>query len=205
MSSQDEVQLILSASAGDRVALTQLLLTHHDALQHHIRQQLASAPAGISNADDVLQQTYVRAAQAIGRFESRPAASFRGWLKTIATNLIKDARKRWVRERRAPATEQDLNATSGSLAFVVEHQAADNTPPIRRVQAREHMRRLRVAVARLPREQRDIIERYYLLNESLQQIAEATGRSKSAIRGICYRARQQLRSLMGGSSLYFSN
>lgn len=205
MSSQDEAHLITLASAGDRVALTQLLLNHHDAIRQHVRQQLVSAPAGIANADDILQQTYVRAAQAISRFESRPSASFRAWLKTIATNLIKDARKRRVRERRAPAKEQYIDAAGSAPPSVVERLVSDNTPPIRKVQTLEHVRRLRSAVDQLPGEQREMIERYYLLDESLQQIAESTGRSKSAVRGICYRARQQLRVLMGGSSLYFSN
>ena len=54
-------------------------------------------------ADDVLQQTFVRAAQAIGTFEPRHADAFRGWLRTIADNLVRDAEKRRRRERRFPA------------------------------------------------------------------------------------------------------
>ncbi len=64
---------------------------------------------------------------------------------------------------------------------------------------------MRAAMASLPDEQRDVVERYYLKTQTLEQIAETTGRTIGSIRGICYRARKNLRSLMGGSSLYFSN
>jgi DNA-directed RNA polymerase specialized sigma24 family protein len=60
-------------------------------------------------------------------------------------------------------------------------------------------------MASLPVEQRDVVERYYLQTQTLEQIAEATGRTIASIRGICYRARKNLRRLMGGSSLYFSS
>lgn len=204
MSSQDETDLIRSASCGDRVALTQLLVRHHDSLRLHVQRQLAAVPNGTASPEDILQQTVVRAAQAVARFEQRESGSFLAWLKTIAANLIKDARKRRVRERRALRVSPDMPASGASAAMIVEGLAADSTPPVRKVQLRESVHRLRAAVAQLPDEQREVIERYYLLNESLDDIADVTGRTKGAVRGICYRARQRLRALMGGSSLYFS-
>ena len=204
MSSRDEVHLIQAATDGDRVALTQLFLSHHDSLRFHVQQQLRTGPAGVASADDILQQAFVRAAQAIRTFEPRGDGSFRGWLKTISTNLVKDARKRRQRERRAGRAEQPLAGADSSIGLVVDGLADDKTPPIRRAQRRESARRLRTAVAQLPSEQRDVIERYYLTGESLDQIAQATGRTKGAVRGLCYRAREQLRVLMGRSSLFFS-
>jgi len=63
---------------------------------------------------------------------------------------------------------------------------------------------MRAAIASLPPEQREVVERFYLQTQTLEQIAESTGRTISSIRGSCYRARKNLRSLMGGSSLYYS-
>jgi len=198
--------LIQRAIGGDRAALAQLLLLHHDVLQRHIARQLADGPDGVLQVEDILQQTFVRAAHGIRSFEPRRAGSLRSWLKTIATNLIKDARKRRRRERRGPRRSARSPAMSddGSMALVVERLAADHTPPPQRVQTRETLRKMRAALASLPNDQRDAIERYYILNEPLDQIAAATGRTKGAIRGLCYRARQNLRAIMGGSSLYFS-
>lgn len=201
-----ETKLIQEAVAGDRTALSQLLLLHHDTLQRHIARQIASASLAVVQAEDILQQTFVRAAHGIKSFEVRGPGAFRGWLKTIATNLIKDAQKRQHRERRGPRIQGRPSALSddGSVAMVVERLAADHTPPPKRVQNRESIRRMRAALASLPEEQRDVIERYYIQNESLEQIAAATGRTKGAIRGMCYRARKNLRGMMGESSLYFS-
>ena len=98
-----ELSLIERAVAGDRVALSQLLLLHFNALHQHVESRISHRLQGLMRADDVLQQTFVRAAQAIGTFELRHAGAFRGWLRTIADNLVRDAEKRRRRERRFPA------------------------------------------------------------------------------------------------------
>ena len=199
-----EPELIQRATTGDRAALAQLLLIHHDSLRQHIVHASAGRQTGVMLTDDILQQTFVRVAQNISRFENGGPGSFRGWLKTIATNLINDAQRRRGRERRAarPATSQ---SDDGSFGDAVGQLSCDHTPPIKRVQRSESIRRLRDAIANLPVDQREIVERYYLQAQTLEQIAAATGRTISAIRGTCYRARKTMRGLMGGSSLYFSS
>ncbi|MDA1053479.1 MAG: RNA polymerase sigma factor [Planctomycetota bacterium] len=198
-----EPELIQRAIAGDRAALSQLLLIHHDPLRRHIVHESAGRQLGVMLADDILQQTFVRAAQGIRTFEHREMSSLRGWLKTIAANLIKDAQKRRSRERRASMPHAS-HSDDGSFLQAVERLSCNHTPPIKRAQRSESIRRMRAAVASLPPEQRDVVERYYLQTQTLEQIADSTGRTINSIRGICYRARKNLRSLMGGSSLYFS-
>jgi RNA polymerase sigma-70 factor, ECF subfamily len=199
-----EAALVSRATKGDRASLAQLLLLHHDALRQHIAHESAGQQTGVMLVDDILQQTFVRAAQSISSFEVLTTGSFRGWLKMIATNLIKDARKRRGRERRATAP-QSAHSDDGSFLQAVERLSCDHTPPIKRVQRSESIRRMRTALASLPTEQREIVERYYLQSQTLEQIAAATGRTIGSIRGVCYRARKNLRELMGGSSLYFSS
>jgi RNA polymerase sigma factor (sigma-70 family) len=134
-------------------------------------------------------------------------SGFRAWLTTIATNLILDAQKRQRRERRAPAWKDPPATLSddGSFAQVVERLASDVTPPVGRVERRESILRMQTAIASLSPEHREVIQRYYLLDQSLQEIAAAMGRTKEAVRGLCYRARKDLREIMGGSSLFFSS
>jgi RNA polymerase sigma-70 factor (ECF subfamily) len=192
--------------AGERAALSQLLLNHYDSLRRLIAARIAGDLDRWLLADDLLHQTFVRAAQSIRRFEPQHPGSFRGWLKTIAENLIKDARKRRRRERRAGESPgpAPTASSSGSWAALVERLAGDSTAPSGRAQRRESARRLQAAVTSLPADQRDVIERVYLRDESFEQVAAATGRTKDAVRGLCYRARRSLRALLGGSSLYFS-
>lgn len=198
--------LIRQATLGDRGALAQLLFEQHEALQRHIARRLSAGAPGVVLAEDILQQTFVRAARGIASFDGN-AAGFRGWLTTIATNLILDAHKRRRRERRGPARGQpSANFTDDdSFAHIVDRLAGEATPPVGRVERRESILRMRTAIANLSPDHREVIHRYYLLDQSLPEIAAAMGRTKEAIRGLCYRARKDLRELMGGSSLFFSN
>ncbi|MCY2986553.1 MAG: sigma-70 family RNA polymerase sigma factor [Planctomycetota bacterium] len=204
MSADDaESDLLRRAVAGDRGSLSQLLLLHYDGLKRHLAGRIPRDLQQLTRADDILHQTFVRAAQAIGSFQSQPAGSFLAWLKTIAENLIKDAEKRQRRERRA-ASPAGLPDEHGSWVALVEQLVGDSTSPSGRIQQRESVRCLQVALASLPEDQREVIQRHYLQDQSFEEIGQALGRTKDAIRGTCYRARKNLRALLGRSSLYFS-
>jgi len=204
--SQPDSNLIERATGGDRVALSQLLLLHYDALYQHVESRISDDLQGLMRADDVLQQTFVRAAQAVGTFHVQQAGSFRGWLWTIADNLLRDAEKRRRRERRFTAffwrgTGSDVPA---GAAGAIDQMPDSLTSPSRRAQASEAVRRMQAALAELPEDQRDVLRRRYLWGQSIDQIAAGTGRTRDAVRGLCYRARQNVRAAMGRSSLYFT-
>jgi RNA polymerase sigma-70 factor (ECF subfamily) len=194
--------LIRQAVAGDRAALSQLLLEHYDKLYRHLERSIARDLQAVIRPEDVLQQVFIRAAQSVSHFEHRHPGSFAAWLETIATNLVRDAQRRRHRERRAGDLPE--NADSSGLALLVDRLVSDSTTPGGRVQRDEHVCCLQAAIATLPDEQREVIQRYYLQEQSYEQIAQELGRSKDSIRGLCYRARQNLRDSMGRSSLYFS-
>ena len=204
---ESELSLINRAVAGDRVALSQLLLLHFDVLHQHVESRISHRLQGLMRADDILQQTFVRAAQAISSFEPRHPEAFRGWLRTIADNLVRDAEKRRRRERRFPAFPwraaggDAQDATPGAMDQV----AGSMMSPSRRVQRSEAVRTMQAALAELPEDQREVLRRRYLVGQSFDQIAAATGRTRDAVRGLCYRARQNVRAVMGRSSLYFSS
>ena len=205
-SGQLESELLQRAVGGDRASLSQVLLIHYNSLRRHVARRLSGDLERLVDAEDVLHQTLVRAAGAIGRFEPRQEGAFRAWLKTIADNLIKDTQKKKRRERRAGAPEGPGRdgVQDSSWAGLVERIASDGSTPSVKTQRRENARRLRVALAALPDRYREVIERYYLRNQSLAEIAEAMGVTKGSIRSTCYRARKRLRELMGQSSMYFS-
>jgi RNA polymerase sigma-70 factor (ECF subfamily) len=180
-----------------------LLLLHYDDLNRHVSSRISKNLQGLVRADDILQMTFVRAAHAITSFRQQHDGAFRGWLRTIANNLVRDAEKRRRRERRLPALPKNLIGPRSSVAMLDGMIAAQTTPG-RKVQRRENVRRLQAALAGLPDDQREVVQRRYLRGQTLEQIAEATGRTKGAVRSICYRARKNLRNRMGRSSLYFS-
>ena len=193
------------AIAGDRAALSALLLDHYDSLHHHISNRISNQLQGLVRADDILQQTFVRAAQRITEFQPQHDGAFRGWLKTIAENLLRDAEKRRRRERRASSQRERSTASEGNRPVGgLDQLAANLTTPARRVHRNDSIVRMKAAMQQLPREQREVIRRRYLLGQSLEEVAEALGCSKDAARGLCYRARQRLRAHMGRTSMYFS-
>jgi RNA polymerase sigma-70 factor (ECF subfamily) len=204
---ESEISLIDRAVSGDQVALSQLLLQHFDLLHQHVESRISHRLQGLMRADDILQQTFVRAAQAIGTFEPRHPDAFRGWLRTIADNLVRDAEKRRRREKRFPAFLWRVTGGDppGTTPGVMDQLAGSITSPSRRAQRSEAVRTMQAALAGLPEDQRDVLRRRYLLGQSFDQIAAATGRTRDAVRGLCYRARQNVRAVMGRSSLYFSN
>jgi RNA polymerase sigma-70 factor (ECF subfamily) len=199
--------LIQQAAGGDRAALSELLLRHYEGLSQYISSRISQDLRGLVRPEDVLQQTFVRVAQGISSFETRHEGAFRGWLKTIAGNLLKDAEKRRRRERRAPAQHAGQHLSSGEpgdAALLVERLPRDSTAPSGRVVRRDNIRCMQEAMADLPTDQREVIRRHYLQGQSITQIAESMQRTPDAVRGLCYRARQNLRVLMGQSSQYFS-
>jgi RNA polymerase sigma-70 factor (subfamily 1) len=200
-----ESALIQQAIAGDRGVLSQLLLAHSDDLERHVGQLLAREAHEAMSLDDVLQQTFVRSALAIHGFQERGPGSFGAWLRTIARNLVRDAQKRRRRERRAHVDEVPADGGEGTAAKGLDQLAADTTSPSMCVHRRDSVRRMVDALALLPSEQREVIQRHYLQHQSLEQVAEAMSRTKDAVRGICYRARQNLRASLGNSSCFFSS
>lgn len=197
-----ESELLYQAIGGDRAAMSQVLLYHYDELQGHIARRLSGDLHRVLVADDVLHQTLVQAAQGIVRFEPRHEGAFLGWLKTIADNLIRDAQRKKRRERRAGV--QDGQDQGSSWAAMVERIAGEGSTPSIKTQRHDNARRLRSALAALPDEYRQVVERYYLQDQSLDEIAKAMGATKGSVRAMCYRARKRLRELMGRSSMYFS-
>lgn len=194
---ESESQLICAAIDGDRASLAQLLLMHYDALRLHVDRRISPEIQGIVRAEDILQQTFMRATQAIATFENRHEGAFRAWLKTIANNLVRDANKRRRRERREGPGESSSSPRLNRLTGTI-------TSPSRRAAHGENVRSMQAAMIQLPEDQQEVLRRRYLLGQSLDQIAVATGRSKDGVRGLCFRARKNLRSVMGRSSLYFS-
>ena len=196
---ESKSNLVRAARAGDRAALAQILLAHYDELFRHINVRISRELQGVLRAEDVLQQTFVKATQAITTFELRHERAFLGWLKTIADNLVRDAQKRRHRERR------DRREAGSDAPSPLKGVMCGDTSPSRRAAQGEVVRGMKAAMNRLPDEQRDVLQRRYLGNQSLEEIATALGRSKDGIRGVCFRARKNLRAVMGRTSLYFSS
>src|SRR5438270_11436560 len=93
----DQRHLLAAAQAGDERAFRRLIEPYRHALHVHCYRMLGSA----HDAEDLAQETLLRAWRALDRFE--PRVQFQAWLYLIATNACLDELAR--RPRRPAAVD----------------------------------------------------------------------------------------------------
>jgi RNA polymerase sigma-70 factor, ECF subfamily len=105
----EDADLIAKARRGDQVALARLLQANYLS----VKKYLVTVTFDRALAEDLAQETMIRAIQRIGQFSAR--SKFSTWLIAIATNLYLDQLRRYKRERRlqAEAASLDLPVTVG--------------------------------------------------------------------------------------------
>ena len=124
MDGSDEV-VIARVRAGERDAF-RLLVDRHSRSIFRLAYRMVGNE---SDADDVVQDTFLRAFRQLERFESR--ANFGTWLYRIAVNcsldLLRQRPKRAAEPEREddqePAAEPDLSPSPERLAYSAEVQA----------------------------------------------------------------------------------
>jgi len=176
---QDDSDAALAARAvkGDRPAFNRIVQRYQEPLYRFIRRYVGDA----DEAYDLLQETFVSAWQALGRYDpARPAAT---WLRRIALNKCRDwGRRRAVRRFFYGATSLDgsTEAADAAASVVVD----DSNEAV--------LTNLDRAIATLPTQLKEPL----LLTafEGLSQIAagEALGISAKAVETRVYRARKLL-------------
>jgi len=170
-------------------------------LKVHCYRMLAS----LHEADDAVQETYLRAWRSFESFDGR--GSFRGWLYRIATNVCLDmlARRkhagRVLPDQRGRATTEMPDGTPASdVAWLEPYPAAlledvvDDAPnPEARYTTREAVRLAFVAaIQELPPRQRAVLLLSDVLGWSAEEVATLLGGSKASVNSALQRARTTL-------------
>src|SRR2546422_1295500 len=101
-----DAALIAAWQGGDEQAAAELVRRHARALARF----LSGAGAPEADLDDLVQETFIRAFRAVGRFRSQ--CQFRTWLLTIGGNVLKDASRRAERALVVPL-DDGVGATDG--------------------------------------------------------------------------------------------
>jgi RNA polymerase sigma-70 factor (ECF subfamily) len=130
-----------------------------------------------ADAEDVAQEAFVKAYRALGRF--RPGSAFRPWLLAIVTN---EARNRHRTDRRR--VEREVRP------------GIEPTPPgpEELAEVAERRERVRRALARLPRAQREVLVCRYLLDLDEQETATVLGLAPGTVKSRAFRGIRRMRA-----------
>jgi RNA polymerase sigma-70 factor (ECF subfamily) len=169
----DDASLVTLAKE-DRRAFAPLYRRYVDPVYRYCDRCLGDAEA----AEDATSLIFAKALAALPT--CRPA-TFRSWLFAIAHNAITDAYR-----GRSPTRSLDA----------AERVADESPSPEARILAEDDALTLRSLLARLPPDQRDLLE-LRLAGLTDAEIARALGRSHGAVRRSQYRAIARLRVLIG--------
>jgi RNA polymerase sigma-70 factor, ECF subfamily len=168
-------RLIVRIQAGDASAFDLLYLRYFDRVYAYARVALRDA----HEAEDVAQQVFVNAIQALPRYEVRDETPFRSWLFRITRNLVLRSISRSGRLQ--PEEPEELERR-------LESPAPD--PPMGLDWLSDHdLARL---VERLPMSQRQVLLLRYVFEFTTAEIAEALDRTPVAIRMLEHRAMRAL-------------
>jgi RNA polymerase sigma factor (sigma-70 family) len=164
------------AQEGDRGAYGALVRRHQDRIYRHLLHLTGSREEAL----ELAQEVFIKAWQALP--EWRPDAQFHTWIYRIASNLALDV----LRRRKVVqfvALEDDFDAPS------------DAAGPETQLQARQGMRTLDAALARLAPEQREIILLREVEGLSYGELAATLAIDEGTVKSRLARARVALAAL----------
>ena len=164
---------VAALQRGEDTALNRIMDRHREPVYGFIRHMIGHA----ADAQELAQETFVRAYFAIGRF--RPKTSFAAWLFQIARNLCRDYfRSRAYRQR------QQASPWSDDLAGHVMVDPPTGTD--------DRTEALHAALARLPIALRECLVLTAIEGLSHKEAACKLGISPKAVEIKSYRARKKL-------------
>jgi RNA polymerase sigma-70 factor (ECF subfamily) len=171
----DQRLLLAAAQAGDERAFRRLVEPYRHALEVHCYRMLGSA----QDAEDLAQETLLRAWRALERFE--PRVRFQTWLYRIATNACLDELER--RTRRPEPVDPFPDRPS-------DPTASPTYDPAARYAIREGMElALMRAIQELPGRQRAVLIFRDVLGWTTPEVADVLGSTVASVNSALQRAR----------------
>ena len=178
----DQRELLAAAQAGDELAFRRLVEPYRHALEVHCYRMLGSP----HDAEDVVQETLLRAWRAIERFE--PRATLKTWLYRIATNACLDEIER--RPNR-PAPIEPLPDE------LLDQAASPTYDPAARYALREGLElALLAAIQLLPGRQRAVLILRDVLGWTGPEVATLLNSTVAAVNSALQRARATIDSAL---------
>jgi len=201
----DDGALLSRATDGDTGALRTLLERHGARIWTEVDRDIGSRWQSALDADDVMQVTYMEAFLRIGDLGARDGATFVAWLRRIAQNNLRDAIKELDRKKR-PNPSMRVHAPVGAESYVtlVEVLGANTSTPSHHVAQQEASDIIDAMLQRLPPDYAKVVKLYDLEGKPIVEVANEMNRSNGAVHMLRARAHEQLRTLLGAETDFFT-
>ena len=165
------------AKAGDAWAFGRIFDHYHLSIHRYIASRV-HRPA---DAEDLTQLVFVKALEALPRYEAR-GVPFGGWLFRLARNVVIDHLR--------------TNREHVDLDELLERPGNEASPEAQAI-ARDQMDTVAAALAELTDEQRDAIALRFFAGLSAREAAVVMDKQEGTVRGIQFRAIGALRRRLG--------
>ena len=175
---QTDAATVALARDGDSEAFRALVERHSRAVYRLAYRMTGSA----HDAEDVVQETFLKAFRQLSRFESR--ANFGTWLHRIAVNCSIDLIR--ARPHRAHGQDSDLE----QVGAAIEHTG---TSPERLMLSTEVQKRIDDAMGGLSRMERAAFMLRHFEGRSIEEISQALGLKTNATKHSIFRAVRKMR------------
>lgn len=202
---ESDAELVDRARQGDERALTTLLERAGLELQGEIERQIGERYRNQFDAADILQVTFLEVFLQSDTIAPGSTGTFRGWLRRIAENNLRDAIRTLERDKRPPPSRRiDAWDRDRSYVALIEQIATASNTPSRACALTELREGVDDALRSLPADYEKALRLYELEGLSGEEVAERMGRSCGAVRMLLARAREQLARTIGSDSRFFS-
>jgi RNA polymerase sigma-70 factor (ECF subfamily) len=171
------------ARDGDSEAFRALVERHSRAV-YRLAHRMTGSP---SDAEDVVQETFLRAFKQLGRFESR--ANFGTWLHRIAVNCSIDL----IRSRPRRESAQDAMDLEQLVPGDAISADAGRTSPERLMLSTEVKERINGAMGSLSQMERAAFMLRHFEGHSIDEISQSLGLKTNATKHSIFRAVRKMR------------
>ena len=175
MDQKNEAEIVARVLKGDRQAYA-MLVEEYESPIYNLAYRMTGNSA---DADDLTQETFIRAYKYLWRYDAR--RKFFTWLYTISFNIIKNhIKKNKIKTKQAAETDTlfpDRNNLSPETRLIEDQEISS-------------------LMLQVPYKLRSLLIMKYHQELSLEEIADVTGKSVSAVKMSIYRGLESLKKIM---------
>ena len=183
MLEQTQIERLLHrAKEGDRAAFESLMERYESRVRLFVGSRTRYRLGPKLDTEEILQETFVRVYQSLGRLEWRGEDAFFQWLCSIAKHAVLKATEKSRKDR---AIDEADGLPAGDVS------------PSRLVRRNERFDRLQTSLDDLPEDYREVIRLARIDGLRIKEIAERMGRTPNAVKHLLARALTELKRHFG--------